>query len=68
MCADHTGEALFAVERYPRELPAVVVEEARRKADPASCGDVSERCVVVGAVKVFDLSRCDQPVLNGLKR
>lgn len=68
MRTEHTVETLFAFEGNPRELSAVVVEETGSEAYSASCGDVGERGIVVGAVEVFDLSRCDQPVLNGLKR
>ena len=56
MRTEYAGEALFAVEGDPRELSAVVVEETGSEADSASCGNVGERGIVVGAVEAFELS------------
>ena len=36
MADEDAGEGLFAVKGYPRELPAVIVQKSRRKADAAS--------------------------------
>ena len=68
MRAEHTGKALPAVERDPRELPAVIVQEPRREAHAAAGGNIRERRVVIGAVEVVDLPGGDQAVLHGLQR
>jgi hypothetical protein len=49
--AQDAGKALGAVKGDPRELAAVVVQEARRQADAAPGGDVGQRGVVSALLK-----------------
>ena len=57
MSAKNAGKTLAAIEGNPGELSAVVVQEAGREANAPACGDVGQRCVVIGAVEICDFSR-----------
>ena len=67
MGAEDAGKGFFAVKGDPCELAAVIIEKTGRKADPSAGGYIGERCVVVGAVEVPDLTGTDQPVLDRLQ-
>ena len=56
MHAQYAGKTLFAVEGYPCELTAVVVEEPGRKTDAFSGGNIGAGSVVVCAVEIIDFS------------
>ena len=68
MGAEDTGEFFLTVKGNPRELAAVVIQEAGRETDAPLGGYVYTGGVVVGAVEIIDLSGAYQPPLNGLQR
>ena len=63
--AEDAGEALLTVKGYPGKLAAVVVEEARGKADTAARRNVGKRCLMVGTVEIFESPGGDEAVLDG---
>lgn len=67
MGAENAEKGFFAVEGYPGELAAVVVQEARGKAYTFACGNVYSCGVMVRAVEIADLTGIDQTVLYCLK-
>ena len=67
MGAKDTGEGFFAVKGNPCELAAVVIEKTGRKTDPSARSYIGERCIVVRAVEILDLTGTDQPVLDRLQ-
>ena len=66
VCAQTAGEAFFTVEGDPCELPAVIIQESRRKTDSASGSHIGKRCIMVCAVEVIQPPGAGQPVLNSL--
>ena len=67
MRTEHAGEALLTVKRYPRELAAVVFEEAGGETDAPPRRHVGQSGVVLGAVEIVGLPAGDQPVLHRLQ-
>ena len=66
--AENAGKALPAVKGNPGELPAVIIEESRCKADAPPGSYIGESRVVVRAVEIVDLPCSDQPVLDCFQR
>lgn len=60
-----TGKAFFTVKWSPGELAAVIIQESGRQTDSFFRGNVCQRCIMIRAVEVFDLTACDQPLLDG---
>ncbi len=65
MSAENAGKRFFAVEWYPCELAAVVIQKTRSQANASSCCDVSKGGVVVCAVEVTYLSAAYKAMLHG---
>ena len=56
MCQKNALEGVLAIVWYPGKLSAVVVKEARRKADSTPGGDVCESGIMIRTVEVLDFS------------
>lgn len=57
-----------AVEGYPRELAAVVIQKTWGEADAFPSGDIDAGRVVIRTVEILGFARSDQAVLHSTKR
>ena len=64
MSAENAVKAFPAVIRDPRKLSAVVIQKSGSKADAFTGRDIHKSRVVIGTVKIFDLSGGDKLLLD----
>ena len=64
MRVERAGNGRFCLEQCPGEFTIVVIEEARREADAAACGDIRKRGRMVVAVEVIEMVVGNQLLLQ----
>ena len=65
---ENAGKTLRTIKRNPSELPAVIIQEPRRKTHAFPRSDVGQCSVMIRAVEIADFFRSNQSVLHRSER